>query len=239
MENLEAQDKIINLGKLFVHELNLEPGVDTFSRWMAHYLAEKIHFAEQSEGVEKEVAEKQCFDVIIKLWKHRHSLPSGRRPFQGFEPIFDTLLQLSPDVEKPFFYKDSPHQDLAEIEINTFDHTSTSVEDWMNIVEDIDKTARIWIEFALTKAAKISKNETTKEWIENAKVLSENEDSDVIQILLENISFETENYEGEGFSKKYDIEKVKKRISELQKYSIINDTLLKAYQSELEKIKIQ
>jgi hypothetical protein len=42
MENLEPQEKVINLGKLFVQELKLEPGVDTFSRWMAHYLAEKI-----------------------------------------------------------------------------------------------------------------------------------------------------------------------------------------------------
>ena len=42
-------------------ELKLEPGVDTFSRWMSHYLAEKISVAEQSEGGEKEAAEKECF----------------------------------------------------------------------------------------------------------------------------------------------------------------------------------
>jgi hypothetical protein len=42
MESSETLDKIINLGKLFVKEFKLELGVDTFSIWMAHYLAEKI-----------------------------------------------------------------------------------------------------------------------------------------------------------------------------------------------------
>jgi hypothetical protein len=43
MENLEQSEKIIDLGKMLVKELGLEPGGDTLARWMAHYLAEKIH----------------------------------------------------------------------------------------------------------------------------------------------------------------------------------------------------
>lgn len=130
METLQLQQKVLNLGKLFVKELKLEPGVDTFSRWMAHYLAEKISFAERSEGKEKEMAEKECFDVILKLWEHRHSLPSGRRPFQSFEPILDTLSQLNPDTEEPYFYNALRDQDLAELEIDSLDHKS--VKEWVN-----------------------------------------------------------------------------------------------------------
>ena len=235
MENLELQEKIINLGKLFVKELKLEPGVDTFSRWMAHYLAEKISVAEQSEGNEKEAAEKECFDVILKLWQHRHSLPSGRRPFQSFEPILDTLSKLNLDKEEPYFYNALRNQDLAELETDNLDHKS--VEEWMDIANEIDKTARIWIEYALGQAANNAKNERTKQWIENAVNLSDNADTSIINVLLDNNpSFDIEDYDKDDYSKQYDIERLKKRITQLQKYSQLNETLLKVYETDLKKL---
>lgn len=174
MENLEQRKKIINLGKLFVKELKLEPGVDTFSRWMAHYLAEKITIVERLEGNEREAAEKECYDVILKLWEHRHTLPSGRRPFQSFEPILDALSKLNPDTEEPFFYNALRNQAPAELEMDNLEHKS--VEEWMDIAKEIDKTARIWIEYALGQAANNAKNERTKQWVENAINLSDNVD---------------------------------------------------------------
>lgn len=218
MENLELSEKVINLGKLFVKELKLEPGVDTFSRWMAHYLAEKISVADRSEGSEKEVAEKECYEVILKLWEHRHCLPSGRRPLQNFEPILDTLSKLNPDTEAPYFYNILRNQDPAELETDNLDHKSA--EEWMDIVNEIDKTAKIWIEYALGQAADNAKNERTKEWLENAVNLSDNADIGVIKFLVDKNPL-------------FDIEMLKKRISQLQKYSQLNETLLKAYEAEL------
>ncbi len=234
MESSETLDKIINLGKLFVKELKLEPGVDTFSRWMAHYLAEKITIAEQSKGTEKEIAERECFDVILKLWQHRHSLPSGRRPFQSFEPILDLLSKLNPEREEPFFYGAMRGQKLSELEIDNLNYES--VEKWVSVANEIDRTIRIWIEYALSQAASIAKNERTKEWIENAIDLPDNDDTGLIKILLKmSPSFDIENYDKEDFSKKYEIEKLNKRISQLKKYSQFNEVLLKAYEAELEK----
>lgn len=234
MENLEQQEKVINLGKLFVKELKLEPGVDTFSRWMAHYLAEKMSIAEQAEGHEKEAAEKECFDVILKLWEHRHSLPSGRRPFQSFEPILDTLSQLNPDTEKPYFYNSWRNQDLAELETDNLDHKS--VEEWMSIAKEIDKTVRIWIEYALNQAANNAKNERTKQWINNTINLSDNADASIINFILDNNpSFDVEDYDKEDFSKQYDLERLKKRIAQLQKFSQLNENLLSSYKTKLEK----
>ena len=40
MVSSEIQERAISLGKALVQELELEPGVDTLSRWMAHYVAE-------------------------------------------------------------------------------------------------------------------------------------------------------------------------------------------------------
>lgn len=235
MENLELQEKIINLGKLFVKELNLEPGVDTFSRWMAHYLAEKISITEHSEGSKKEVAEKECFDVILKLWEHRHSLPSGRRPLQSFEPIIDTLSKLNPDTEEPYFYNAMRNQDLVELEIENLDYKS--VEEWMSIAKEIDKTARIWIEYALNQATNNAQNQRTKEWLDNAVNLSDNADTKIINLLLDNNpSFDIEDYDKNDFSKQYDIERLRKRISELKKYSELNKFLLTKYEYELKKL---
>ena len=56
---------------MLVDELNLEPSVDTPGRWMAHYVAEVIARAQVSEGAEKAAAERECFEVILQLWKHR------------------------------------------------------------------------------------------------------------------------------------------------------------------------
>lgn len=234
MESSETLDKIINLGKLFVKEFKLELGVDTFSRWMAHYLAEKITIAEQSQGKEKEIAEKECFDIILKLWQHRNYLPDGRRPFQSFEPILEILSRLNPDKEETYFYRAMRNQELSELETDNINYKS--VKKWTDIALEIDKTARIWIEYALSQAASIAKNDTTKEWIENAVNLPDNSDTSIISILLDrNLSFDVENYDRDDFSKKYEVEKLKKRISQLQKYTRFNEALVKAYEAELEK----
>ena len=37
---------VLDLGRALVEELGLDPGVDTLSRWMAHYIAELIEDAE-------------------------------------------------------------------------------------------------------------------------------------------------------------------------------------------------
>ncbi|MGF7230369.1 hypothetical protein [Arachidicoccus sp.] len=232
MENLKLQEEVINLGKLFVKELKLEPGVDTFSRWMAHYLAEKITAIEQSEGREKEVAEKECFDVILKLWEHRHSLPSGRRPLQSFEPILDTLSQLNPDTEKPYFYNDLINKDLSELETDNLDYKS--VEEWMNIAKEIDKTARIWIAFVLNQAALKAKNEKTQSIIENAVNLHDNDDIRIIQVIFDNDpSIDLDNYKDDSIQRKYRLEKLNRQIEELAKFTKLNEFLLESYKKDL------
>ncbi|WP_166336993.1 hypothetical protein [Sphingobacterium chungjuense] len=233
MENLEQQEKVKNLGRLFVKELKLEPGVDTFSRWMAHYIAEKMTVAEQARSDEdKKVAEKECFDVILKLWEHRQSLPDGRRPFQNFEPILDTLSQLNPDTEEPYFYNALHDQDIAELETDNLDNKS--VEEWVNIANDIDKTARIWIEYALEQTINEAKNERTEEWIKNTIDLSDNADVEIISVLLnQHTSFDIDSGM-DNFSNRYDIERLKKRISQLKKYTQLNEALLKAYEADLD-----
>lgn len=235
MENLEARTKVINLGRLFVQELKLEPGVDTFSRWISHYLAEKITLTEQTKGKEKEEAEKECYDLILKLWHHRRSIPNGRRPLQNFEPILDLLVKLNSEKQEPFFFNVMHNQELSVLEMDNPEFST--VERWINTTKEIDKIARIWIEYALSQAVSITKNERTKEWIDNAVFLSDNADTSIIKILLDNNpSIDIEDFDTDGFSKNYAVEKLKKRMDQLQKFAKLNEIISNAYESELKKL---
>ncbi len=85
MENLELQEKVLKLGKLFVKELKLKPDVDTFSRWMAHYIVERMTVAKQAlSDDDKKETEKECFETILALWKYRWLLPSRKRLLEEF-----------------------------------------------------------------------------------------------------------------------------------------------------------
>jgi hypothetical protein len=93
MEQSEQQKAILELGKLLVKELGIQKSVDTLSRWMAHYVAEKIKYSEElPEGAKKKAAEKECFALILDLWKHRWNYKSDRQPLKNFSAfsIFST-----------------------------------------------------------------------------------------------------------------------------------------------------
>lgn len=223
------------MGKLFVEELKLEPGVDTFSRWMAHYIAEKMTIAEQSEGSIKKEAEKDCFDTILKLWQHRQSIPSGKRPLENFEPIIEALSKLNSDKEEPYFYLPHNNRDKKEPSAADLDDKA-EVEKWMGIIETVDKTARIWIEYALGRAVTKAKDEKTKAWMEAASKLPDSADVDLIDTLLDEVPLFDYEDDKDEFSKRYDIERLKKRISELSKYNELNSVLLAEYQKELDRL---
>ena len=97
--------RAISLGNEIVKELKLEPGGNTLSRWMAHYIAEKIAASENMEGAEKSDAELKCFETILSLWQHLSAFPDGRRPFESFEPIFRALGCLDPESTDPFYFQ--------------------------------------------------------------------------------------------------------------------------------------
>lgn len=231
MENSDQQTQILNLGKLFVKELGLEPGVDTFSKWMAHYIAEKMTVAEQlSPGADKKEAEKECFETILKLWEHRWSLPSGKRPLKEIEPILKTLERLNPEKQEPYFYHSLDHE-LSELEKDNPD--LKEIMGYTNMALQIDKTARIWIDFVLHQAALKAKKEKTTTILTNATNLYDNEDVIAFRLILDShASINLENYNEDDVQNKYRAEKLKKRIEELEKFSKLNEFLLENYKKE-------
>lgn len=227
MENLDLQMKIISLGNLFVKELNLDPGVDTFSKWMAHYIAEKMMVAENSTGKEKQIAEKECFDIILKLWEHRWTLSDRNRPFKDFEPILILLEKINPDNDNDYYHRVILNRLYPELENNITLNSS-----WLNVSKEIDRVARIWIEYCIGMAVAEIDSEKAKEWVENGKQMHNSDDVVVIDILINARSKEVSE---EDAIKEREIKKIKKRIDELEKFKKLNELILTSYKNELKK----
>lgn len=231
MEKLETQQEVINLGKLFVKELKLESGVDTFSKWIAHYIAEKIKTAETSTGEQRVKAQKECYDAILKLWKHRWLLPAGTRPFEDFQQILKVIKKLDPEKEQSFYY-DRPEKSLGKIA------GSKLSQEWLTITQQIDKAARICLEYSLTRAATGINNKKTTEWLNNISTLTTEDDTRIIKIIIsKDFSFEPEdNSISADDEKKYAKEKIKSRIEQLEKFASLNKKVLNSLKSDLKEL---
>lgn len=78
---------------------------------MAEYLGEKISEVKRARGKPREILEKDCAELILKLWHHRHQLPNGARPLESFEPFFVALSELSQDKPRYHILRDLPQTD--------------------------------------------------------------------------------------------------------------------------------
>lgn len=170
MENSEIQQKVIVLGKALVHELGLEPEVDTLSRWLAHYIAEQLTYLENAKEDEKKLAQDRCFETILKVWQHRSLYPNNHRPFQNFEDIFKTLTALNQKSRYSYygFYDSKPKSDDAE--------RNKDLKQWTDIAIGIDNAARNLIKFALRQAVEKALDDKTKSWLDKAINLMPNDD---------------------------------------------------------------
>lgn len=108
MEKLQpSEDEIIKLGKKLVSELALADGVDTLSKWMAHYLAELLHGVENAQSdTEKASKQKECCEVILRIWEKRESIPHINTPIRDLQPLLGVLQALEPKDPSYFLRQD-------------------------------------------------------------------------------------------------------------------------------------
>lgn len=181
MESLETQQRVIELGKALVKELEIELGNDTLSRWLAHYIAELIIKLENAEQERKGQLQQRCFETILTLWQNRSSFRKGHRPFENFEPIFRALEALDPE-NRNSFYRFWNQRELDDSEL------SDDVKHWTDLAVGLDNAARIWIKFALEQATRHALDEKTRLWLSNAKELMQDQELKVIFQLAEEAS---------------------------------------------------
>ena len=159
-------DAILKLGKKIVDELGLDQSVDTLGRWMAHFIAELIHDVEASGAEDRPAKLAMCSDAILTLWKHRHELPTGKRPFEDLGPIMRTLESLDPD--------DRQHRYFRTERIAADEERDVETANWLKLADSLDCSARLLIGYCLTRAAGATVDKS-KEWV----ALAEKADAEV------------------------------------------------------------
>lgn len=100
-----------------MRELGFEDGVDTLGRWMAHHLAESIDKAENgATAAERLKAGKTATETILKVWKHRTTLPGKAYPLAPYDDVLKVINLLKPD-NNPFshfrYSADAKREQLA------------------------------------------------------------------------------------------------------------------------------
>jgi hypothetical protein len=158
MATSETKKQIIRLGEILVASLGEKGEVSPACHWMSHYLAEQMTTANTALGEEREQAQKNCFDVILRLWKARRDFPRGVHVLglEDFQAIFETLSYLNPD--SPRFW-----------DISNFRGSSKGqpvIEEAMNRIVEIDRVARRLIENELGAAAHMAATKHTSELVE-------------------------------------------------------------------------
>lgn len=94
MEPWKPWGEVVQLGQRIVRELKLGREYDVLSRWMAHRIAELMDRADRSQTAEeREVAERECTDLIMRLWAQRASRTHAR-PLAEIAAFLEQLVSL-------------------------------------------------------------------------------------------------------------------------------------------------
>lgn len=170
---------ILELGKRITKELGIDQSVDTLGRWMAHYIAELIVDAEKAHPEERLAKMQTCCDAILNLWKHRHTLPDGRRPFEEIEPLLRTLKSLDPEDDTPRYFRS------VRSATNTTEENDEA-ETWLKLIEGLDYSAKVIIRYCLTQAAQNAINKSA-EWVALAEAAGTDESIEfpVIRVIID------------------------------------------------------
>lgn len=155
-------DGVLDLGRSLVDELGLGNSVDTLGRWMAHYVAGLIEAAKSGNESEKEAKAAAASQAILELWRHRHELPSGKRPFEDLEPIFFALTRLDPFDSTPTYFRGPRWRAYDE------DEKDDKALPWLELADEADYCARLMICHFLRRAAEHAKDKS-KKWVRLAE----------------------------------------------------------------------
>lgn len=224
------EQQVLTLGKQIVQELKLDPGVDTLSKWMVHYLAEKIVVAESLEGVKKAAAGQECFELINEIWRHRWSLPEHDPILSNFEPLVKTLRKLNPDQSQPLYSFPEIMFRLPESSSER-DAAGRKLKSKFEAALKVDRLARTLIHDLLQQGvADIELSEDRWALIQNAIKLFETPDTATINFYTDSKYLREVAEPDEREEVK---EEIKECIAALEAFDLIKDELIRDYQLKL------
>lgn len=112
MEQSKPSQELISLGKKIISEFSREGSSNTSLQWMAHYLAELIQKVENATSdVEKQVAQKECYSLILDLWKQRAYFPERTAPVAKLSHTISVINALKDEDLTGFPFSSIMRQD--------------------------------------------------------------------------------------------------------------------------------
>jgi hypothetical protein len=184
-----TNQEVISLGKVIISELGMGIECNTPARWLVHYIAENIHKSENSQGYEKEAAEKNCIDAIFKLWHHRSELPRAIKPFTDFDSVIRGLSKLDDSNQGPYYNQ------FSQFENKIDESESEESKKWVDIAISIDKTARILVSESFKLAANSALTEKSKNILALAPESSDSDIRVILDLLYDKEPFELKDEE--------------------------------------------
>lgn len=222
-QSKQSEEEIIKLGKRLIEELKLEYTVNTLARWMVHYLAELIQNVEKCRSKEeKKKLQKECCDIILKIWSKKEDLPI-RQPLENLKPIIELLKVFKKDelsyLPNWLEYRHLPHNN-----------------EWAAFIDLVkNNTEKLFLTVVNTNLNKELLAKTSDWFIENKDFLSV-EEKDFLQ-HLEMLTWSNDN------SGVHDFNHYEPKIESLsadEKYKLIFDEiekLIELQNLELKKLK--
>ena len=171
MENSDRFETLTRLGEKILKELEGGTHPETLTRWMAHYLAEKLAEANAAQGTERAETQRVCAQEIVHLWEHRLALPIKNRPFSEFDTALRVLEALQQNETSSRYFRFFRDLDEEFPEDNEY-------KKWVQSAVGIDSAARVIIRFYLSMITSASQ-ERSEEWLALAEEAGLAADDDI------------------------------------------------------------
>jgi hypothetical protein len=117
--------------------------------------------AKNAPADEKGPAEKNCFEAILALWKHRAEMPNGKRPFEETESVVRAIQSLDPEEPTPRYFR-------SVLQLAREGKEKSEAETWLDMTMHLDYSAKLLIGFCLSEAAKVTLDKS-QEWVKLAE----------------------------------------------------------------------
>ncbi len=162
MEKLPPSQEILSLGKKLVEEFSHGDRCRMTVRWLCHYLSECIVKAENEKTPsKKKQLEKECVELILRLWKERNYFPDDAKPLANLDEaliVLTALQEQKRDIESWTRFIADSHQ-----------------TGWGKFMKETNKkfSEILAISLCATLSADALKKE--KKWLKHKELLSEEE----------------------------------------------------------------
>ena len=216
-------DNIEKLAHAIIDEFNSDNQYDILPRWMAFHLAKLLSQAEATEGKEKEEVEAKCEALILEIWKYKVCLPGSNNPLARFEKLFRVLESLDPDTKSFMLLRNFDNPESYD-----FEKFPQATQDWIDFIVTVDRTARIWIDYARQQVFGDIADDKTCELLALNQIVDDiDPDTNYINLVIKYISKSDHDQP---------IKLLEGRISQLNHFIHCSNTIKKALEKEIDQL---